>query len=382
MTYDTLNRNIAYLLIIPFMLITVALNTVITSAIIEKIFMIIFVIVILFAISKKFSNDLFLISFGFFSSFLFLGLIHYLKYYELSHILLPILFFISFYLGVLFPYKNNFLYIVFATVVSFYLSYNYVNSFQIEMKYGRFYAEHFDINYLGFIFNFLFLIAVFYLKEYRKNIMIYIALLVILIAGLATSSRGTLIAFSFGLALLLYNENIKTRLFTIVSFLVLLAVFISFNIEMVDAFVERFNNPAHRDELVSYAFDFYLKSDIFLQLFGTWGGAFKSHVGLVTHNDILRILIDFGILNLILYILMYMAIIVNIFIYINKNHINATNKIYAYFILMMILMYLFRGMFSNFFPAFFIFYFIGSFYGMKNINRSNNLKLIRKHDND
>ena len=100
-------------------------------------------------------------------------------------------------------------------------------------------------------------------------------------------------------------------------------------------------------------------------MFGTRGSAYFEYAGKVTHNDQLRILINYGVINLIVYILMYFLIMVNIYGYTKKYNTSKESRIYAYFVLMMIFMYLFRGNFSNFFPAIFIFYFIGSFYGMK-----------------
>jgi O-antigen ligase len=128
--------------------------------------------------------------------------------------------------------------------------------------------------------------------------------------------------------------------------------------------IDRFMNPSQRDKLVSYAITFYFDGDLFNQLFGTTVTAYFDYAGKVTHNDQLRILINYGVINLIVYVLMYFILMIKIYTYTKRESIKE-NRIYAYFVLMMIFMYLFRGNFSNFFPALFIFYFIGSFYGMK-----------------
>ncbi len=363
MTYELLRDKIAYIIVIPFILISISLSINYSGALVEKSLISIFMILCLFIYFKDIPSRYFYISFSFFSMFMLLGFIHYLRYYELSHISLPIVFLMTFYIGLIFPYKNNFLLICTSVFISLYLSYLYVSNFQINVLNNRFAAEGFDINYLGFIYNFLFLIVIFYLKENRKNLVMYILILLIFVLGLITSSRGTLIGFLFGISLFLYGENKKTKLSFIIFILTIGIIYTIFNYEMIIAILERFTNPAQRDKLVNYAMVFYFSGDLFNQLFGTWGGAYQNFSGYVTHNDQLRILISYGFLTLILYIIMYVCIIFNILSF--NKYLNKKDKIYSYFILMMILMYLFRGNFSNFFPSIFIFYFIGSFYGMK-----------------
>ena len=365
MTYKLFQDKIVYFFIIPFILLSVALTTVVSGAIVEKIFFVIFIIVSIFLINRNLSKDVLLVSLGLLSFFTLLGLIHYIRYEELAHVMLPITFFMLFYLGLTFPYKNSFIYILLSVFFSMYFSYIYFNSFLAEIKNGRVYAEGFDINYLGFIFNYLFIIVVFYLKEYKKNIIMYGVLLLLLVLGLLTSSRGTLLAFIFGISLLLYGENKKIKLifFTLITLMMVVYAFI--NYEMVEAMIDRFMNPSQRDKLVSYAMTFYFNGDLFNQLFGTTSNAYFNYAGKVTHNDQLRILINFGVINLIIYLLMYFLLMVKIYSYTKKQTISKESRIYAYFVLMLIFMYFFRGNFSNFFPALFIFYFIGSFYGMK-----------------
>ena len=354
--------NIAYFLIIPFMLLSVALTTVVSGAIVEKTVYVIFILISLFLLNRNVSKDILLISLGLLSFFTLTGLVHYLRYEELGHVMLPITFFMVFYLGLTFPYKNSFAYILLSVLFSIYFSYIYFSSFLAEIKNGRISAEGFDINYLGFIFNYLFIAVVFYLKEYKRSIIMYGILLLLLVLGLLTSSRGTLLAFIFGISLLLYGENKKIKLmfFTLITLLIVLYAII--NYEMVEAMIDRFMNPAQRDKLVSYAITFYFSGDLFNQLFGTTAGAYLDYAGKVTHNDQLRILINFGVINLTVYILIYFLLMLKIYSYSRKNTISKEGRTYAYFVLMMIFMYLFRGNFSNFFPALFIFYFIGSFY--------------------
>ena len=365
MTYKLIQDKIVYFFIIPFILISVALTVIVSYSIVEKMFFIMFIIISVFLINRKLSKEALLVSLGLLSFFTLLGLIHYLRYEELAHIILPVSFFMLFYLGVAFPYKNSFIYILFSVFISLYFSYIYFTSFSVVIKHERFYAQGFDINYLGFIFNYLFIIVAFYLKEHKSNIIMYGVLILLLILGFLTSSRGTLIAFIFGFSLLLYGESKKTKLlfFTLISVIALFYTII--NYEMVEAIINRFMNPAQRDKLVSYAITFYFNGGLFDQLFGTKSDAYLYYTGKVTHNDQLRILINFGVFSLIVYLLMYFLIILRIYRYTKKSSISNESRMYAYFILMLILMYLFRGNFSNFFPALFIFYFIGSFYGMK-----------------
>jgi hypothetical protein len=358
--------NVSRFLIIPFILVSVALIILFSESLVEKLTIFLFIVLIPFIFYKKIPKNLFFISFFIFSYFLVLGIIYYLKYPELGHILLPIVFLISFYLGFFFPYKNNFIYIFFAIIISFYISYLYISNFNIVVNTYRFEAPGFDINYLGFISNYLFIITAFYIKENKNNILMYVFLIIILIVGFLTSSRGTILAFIFGISLLLYEEKFLIKICFFILILIVIAIYIHDNYVMVKAIIDRFTNPSHRDEILKTALEFYLNRDLFDQLLGIQGDVFRNYgTHHVTHNDEVRILLNYGFIGLISYLLMYFFIIRDIFMYSKNRKINKKYRIYAYFVLMMIFMYLFRGNFSNFFPMVFIYYFIGSFYGIK-----------------
>jgi hypothetical protein len=358
-------RSIIYAFLIPFILLLPTLKLTVSESILTKILLAMFLVIVVASANNKIKFQAFLPAMQLMIIFYLFGLLHYVEYYEIAHINIPISFMVMFVIGLLYPYQDDRLLIFLSYLVSLYLSYQYFSEFTIGIRYDRLFALGFDINYLGFLFNYLFLILVYSIKKDRHNLLLYLLLAVIFFAGMLTSSRGTILAFVFGFVLLLYGEKTKVKLMFLFFVVGLTAAYVANNYNFIIAVLERFTDPSQRDRLSLYAIQTFLSSGIFAQLFGRPAFEFQNQAGLLVHNDQLRILLEFGLMNLILYLFMYIMVIINIFRYIRRSYVSQENKTYAMFILMMILVYIFRGNFSNFFPATFIYYFIGSHYGMK-----------------
>lgn len=151
-----------------------------------------------------------------------------------------------------------------------------------------------------------------------KKILYFLLVLIILLAILFTGSRGGLLAFIVGAAVLIYklNDGIKPSKIIGISVLFVILGFIS-QFFLSKDMLTRFSvasviegKGTGRFTIWGNALKIFGESSLFRQLFGYGIGAFSKVYGsyhvlaYAAHNDLFEVLIDLGILGLIVYLIL------------------------------------------------------------------------------
>lgn len=158
--------------------------------------------------------------------------------------------------------------------------------------------------------------------KYTKLILLIMVLYWSVISAKRTAVLCAALALLFFLLSEILNVNVrKTYKFMALSILLIGAGFISYNkypefASHVDIVLERFDNPEENEsnneriDMYQGTLNAYDSSSLFEQLFGHGYKAIEKDLyGRPTHNDLLEILYDYGVVALLLYVLFLIGLV-------------------------------------------------------------------------